>query len=134
MKVEVLSSTKYQPAGKRETGQPLKSLLDCYIESEMSHEALALESVKLMIIRTSSTFRILALLNRTRNSKDKSFLCACCEEIWRSGGRVPSILNLTLVMSGQLHTPVIINLVRSILISHRCVPAVAHNGVTFVFT
>jgi len=36
----------------------------------MSHEALALESVKLMTIRTS-TFRILASLNRTRNSQDK---------------------------------------------------------------
>jgi len=36
----------------------------------MSHEALALESVKLMIIRTS-VFRILSSLNRTRNSKDK---------------------------------------------------------------
>jgi hypothetical protein len=71
MNVEILSSVKYQPAVKRKTGQPLKSLLDCCIESEMGHKALALESVKLMIIRTSSTFRILASLNRARNSKDK---------------------------------------------------------------
>jgi len=70
MKVEVLSSMRYQPAGKRKTGRPLNSLLDCYIESEMSHKVLALESVKLMI-RTSPTFRILASLNRTRNGKDK---------------------------------------------------------------
>jgi len=61
---------KYQQAGRRKTGRPLKSLLDCYIGSEMSHKALALESVKLMVKRTSSTFTILASLNRTRKSKD----------------------------------------------------------------
>jgi hypothetical protein len=52
---------KYQPASKRNTGRPLKRVLDCNIGNEMGHETLVLENMMMrrrmmmMMMNTTTT-------------------------------------------------------------------------------